>query len=166
MIEVIRNGELDHIYKSWLYAQAAKLISKADGEKATSLVDSAIAEARRISPSDPCSAQAFLAAANASFLVHRSAVWEKMDEAVKSANAAEQFTGEDGELYFQLVTKAGPLYAARDSVPDFDLEGIFTKLAEHDFEKAVEVARGLNRDAPRSIATIAIARTVLEPKKK
>ncbi len=166
IIEVIRNGELDHIYKSWLYAQAAKLASKADGEKTTGLVDSAIAEARRISPSDPYAARAFLAAANASFLVNRSSVWEKMDEAVKSANAAEQFTGEDGELYFPLVTRAGPLYAARDTVPDFDLEGIFTKLADYDFEKAVEVARGLNRDAPRSVATIAIARSVLESKKK
>ena len=35
-----------------------------------------------------------------------------------------------------------------------------------DYEKAVQLARGLNRDAPRSVATIAIARTVLETKKK
>ena len=53
-----------------------------------------------------------------------------------------------------------------NAVPDFNLEGIFRNLADYDYEKAVQLARGLNRDAPRSVATIAIARAVLEPKKK
>jgi hypothetical protein len=163
---LIRTGELNHIYKTWLSTQAAKLSSKSDNEKAASLVEAAVAEARRISPSDVDAPRAFLAAANAMFVVNRSAVWETMNEAVKNANAAEKFTGEDGELNFRFMTKAGPSYASWELVPDFDLDGIFRSLADFDYDKTVELARGLNRDAPRSAATIAIARAVLEPKKK
>jgi hypothetical protein len=166
MIELTRTGEFDHIYKSWLYAQAAKLMSKSDKDKASSLVDSAVAEARRISPSDDDAPHAFLAAANAMFLINPSTAWDTMNEALKNANSADKFTGEGGELAFHLVTKAGPSYGSREDVPDFDLEGIFRNLADSDYEKAVQLARGLNRDAPRSVATIAIARTVLETKKK
>jgi len=166
MIELTRNGELDHIYKSWLYSQAAKVLSKSDNDKAAGLQDSAVAEARRISPSDADAPRAFLAAANAVFLINRSAVWETMNEAVKNANSAAEFTGEDGELAFHLVTKGGPSYASSEDVADFDLEGIFRNLADYDYNKAVQLAGGLNRDAPRSVATLAIARTVLENKKK
>jgi hypothetical protein len=166
MLELIRIGELDHIYKSWLYAQAAKLLSKSESEKAAGLVDLAVAEARRISPSDDDSPRAFVGAANAMFLVNRTAVWETMNEAVKYANSVEKFTGEDGELAFHLITKGGPSYTSVEPVPDFDLEGIFRNLADYDYDKAVQLARGLNRDAPRSIATIAIARSVLEQKRK
>ena len=166
MVELTRTGELTHTHKGRLYAEAAKVFGKSDKEKAVSLVDSAVAEARRISQSDVEAPQAFIAAANAMFVVNRSAVWDTMNEAVRSANSAEKFTGEDGSLEFHLVTKAGPSYGSEESVPDFDLEGIFTNLAEADYEKAVQLARGLNRDAPRSVATIAIARTVLETKKK
>jgi hypothetical protein len=166
MVELTRTGELTHTYKGRLYAEAAKVLGKADKEKAVSLVDSAVAEARRISQSNVEAPQAFIAAANAMFVVNRSAVWDTMSEAVKSANSAEKFTGEDGSLEFQLVTKAGPSYGSEESVPDFDLEGIFRNLADYDYDKAVQLARGLNRDAPRSVATIAIARSVLESKKK
>ena len=85
---------------------------------------------------------------------------------MKSSNAAETFTGEDGELSFRLVIKGEPSHVSYKNVPDFDLEGIFRNLADSDYEKAVQLARGLNRDAPRSVATIAIARSVLESKKK
>jgi hypothetical protein len=166
MIELTRNGEFDHIYKSWLNAQAAKVLSKSDKEKAASLVDAAVAEARRISPSDVEAPRAFLAAANAMFAINRATVWDTMNEAVKNANSAEKFTGEGGELTFRMVSKVGLSYGDHKDVPDFDLDGIFKNLAEADYDKAVQLARGLSRDATRSAATIAIARSVLETKKK
>ena len=166
MIDLARTGEFDHIYKCWLLAQAAKLLSKSDNEKAASLTESAIAEARRISPSDVDAPRGFVAAANAMFVVNRSSVWDTTNEAIKNANSAPDFTGEDGELEFRFATKAGPSYGSYEEVPDFDLEGIFRNLADFDYDRAVQLARGLNRDAPRSLATIAIARSVLESKKK
>ena len=42
----------------------------------------------------------------------------------------------------------------------------FKRLADFDYEKAVELAGGLKRDAPRAAATLAIARTVLDTKEK
>lgn len=166
IIELIRTGELSHVYKVWLSTQAAKLLAKSDNEKAASLVESAIAEARRISGSDVDAPRAFVAATNAMFVVNRSAVWETMNEAVKAANSNESFTGEDADLTFRLTTKAGPSHVSHNAMPDFDLEGIFRNLADYDYDKAVQLARGLNRDAPRSVATIAIARAILEGKKK
>ena len=166
IVELIRTSEFSHVYKAWLFTQAAKLLAKSDNAKAASLVELAIAEARRISGSDAYAPRAFVAAANAMFAVNPTTVWETMNEAVKSANSADDFSGEDGALSFRLATKAGPSHVSYNAVPDFDLDGIFRDLADYDYDKAVELARGLNRDGPRSVATIAIARTVLETKTK
>ena len=43
------------------------------------------------------------------------------------------------------------------TVSEFDLEGIFRDLADYDYERAVELARGFEREGPRAVATIAIA---------
>ena len=166
IVELIRTGELSHVYKVWLSTQAAKLLAKSENERAASLVELAIAEARRISASDADAPRAFVAAANAMLTVNRAAVWETMNEVIKNANSVENFTGEGGELSFRVATKAGPSHLSYNAVPDFDLEDIFRNLADYDYDKSVQLARGLNREAPRSIATIAIARAVLESRKQ
>jgi hypothetical protein len=51
-------------------------------------------------------------------------------------------------------------------VPEFDLDGLFRDLATQDYDRAVELARGFQGEGPRAVATIAIARAILEPKKK
>jgi hypothetical protein len=51
-------------------------------------------------------------------------------------------------------------------VADFDVSGIFGELAKDDYNRTVELARGFEREAPRASAVIAIARAVLEEKKK
>lgn len=50
------------------------------------------------------------------------------------------------------------------AAPDFDVEGIFTNLATDDYDRAVQLARGFQGEAPRTNATIAIARSVLNEK--
>jgi len=44
------------------------------------------------------------------------------------------------------------------------LNGIFRDLADQDYDRAVEMARGFQAEGPRASATIAIARAVLEPR--
>jgi len=44
--------------------------------------------------------------------------------------------------------------------------GHLWKVATEDFDKSIELARGFERQARRANATIAIARSVLEEKKK
>jgi len=71
----------------------------------------------------------------------------------------------DGEIVLMFQSKGGSSVRT-DDVPDFDLEGIFKDLAVQDYDRAVELARGFQGEGPRAVATIAIARAILEPKKK
>jgi hypothetical protein len=103
--------------------------------------------------------------ANALKVVDPGRVWDATFDAVKAANSAEGFTGEDGEIVLMFQSK-GTSSAHTNDVPDFDLEGIFKELALQDYDRAVELARGFQGEGPRAVATIAIARAILEPKRK
>jgi hypothetical protein len=92
-------------------------------------------------------------------------VWDATFDAVKAANSAQAFTGEDGELVLKFQGKGYSSVNTND-VQEFDLEGIFRDLAGYDYDRAVELARGFEREGPRAVATIAIARAILAPPKK
>jgi hypothetical protein len=165
ILELVRTGELTHLQKAWALSQAAKLLIKNDREKSLSVIDDALAEARRIDGSDPDRPRATLAVANALFLSDRDKTWDAVYDAVRAANSAEGFTGEDGVLRISLLTKS--MSSVRSStVADFDVSGVFRDLARADYNRTVELARGFEREAPRASATIAIARAVLEEKQK
>jgi hypothetical protein len=164
-LELIRKGEITHLHRVWGLTQVAKLLVKTDRETALQLVEEAATEARRIDVSDPGRPRALVAVANALRVVDPSRVWDATFDAVKAANSAEGFTGEDGGLVLQFQSKLQSSVNTSD-VPDFDLDGIFKELANQDYDRSVELARGFEREGPRAVATIAIARAVLEPKKK
>jgi hypothetical protein len=130
-----------------------------------SLIDDAAAEARRIETSDPDRPRAFLAIANVVFSVNRTAIWDTMDEVIRASNSAETFTGSDGQMTFHLNSK-GINAVHQHAFPDFDIVGIFSQLANQDYDRAVGLARGFQYEAPRANAVIAIARAVLEETKK
>lgn len=165
LMELVRTGQLPHVSKARLLSMAAKLLDKSEHEKALTLIDLAAAEARRIQASDPDSPSAFLAVANAMLTVNPAAVWDAMNEAVKASNSAESFSGEGGQLSYSVRMK-GMSFGYQENVLDFDLEGIFKTLTDQNYDKVVELAQGFTRQAPRAVATIAIARSVLEEKKK
>jgi len=164
LLEIVRTGELTHMQKSWAYSQSAKLLSKTDRERAQTLIESAASEARRIDTSDPDRPRAFFGVTNAMFLIDHKSAWQQVDDAIRAANSADSFSGEDGELAFGLRVK-GMHFGRNNPVPDFDVGGIFGAFAAEDYERAVELARGLQRDSPRASATIAIAKSVLDQKK-
>jgi hypothetical protein len=164
-LEIARTGQLTHLQKAWLLAQTAKLLGKTDREKALMLIEDAATEARRIEPVDPDRARAFFGVTNAALPFSRTTAWDMTSEAVKAANSSETFTGEDGQVTFNMNTK-GMNSVHQATVPDFDVAGLFQDLAREDYDKAVAVARGLEHEAPRANAVIAIARAVLEEKKK
>lgn len=165
IIELARNGELTHAQKAWALTQAAKLIGKTDQEKGLMLLDDATTEARRIDPSDADRPRALIAVASAFLTFDRPKAWDALFDAAKGANSAEAFTGEDGVIRISLITK-GTSSIRSSSTRDFDLGPIFGELAHDDYNRAVELARLFEREAPRASATIAIARAVLEEKKK
>ena len=163
-LELVQKGELTHLQRVWLLTECAKLLKATDKEKAIELVEAAATEARRIEVSDRGRAQALIAVANALKVVDVSRVWDATFDAVKAANSAEGFTGEDGQMILKFQSK-DQSSVNTNGVPEFDLEGIFRDLADQDYERAVELARGFEREGPRAVATIAIARAILAPKK-
>lgn len=164
-LELAEKGELTHIQKVWVLTEVAKLIVKTDKDKAVELVDEAATTARRIDVSDPALPRGLVAVANALKVVDPGRVWDAAFDAVKAANSVEGFTGEDGDIVIQFKAKSQSSIHS-SNVTEFDLEGIFKELAKLDYERAVELARGFQFEGPRAVATIAIARGVLEPKKK
>jgi hypothetical protein len=162
-LELVRTGELSHIQRVWILTQSAKLLAKSDRDKALSLIDEATAEARRIDGDDLNRPRGLLAIANALTLVEPTRTWEAIFDAVKAANSAEGFTGEDGALILN-IKGGNDIWAARYDNPDFDLEGIFSEVAHTDYERTVQLARGFRDEAPRANATIAIARALLNKK--
>jgi hypothetical protein len=165
LIELVRTGELTHFQKSWGFSQAARLLWKTDHDRALSVLEEAAAEARRIDPSDPDRPRALISVINTMLTIDRSKAWEAIDEVLKAANSAAEFTGEDGVMRTNLVSKSNSSFRS-SSNGEFNLEPLFTELANEDFEKSIELARLFEREAPRAAATIAIAKTVLEQKKK
>lgn len=163
-LELVSKGELTHLMKTWVLTECAKIIAKNDQTKAMELVDEAATEARRIDGSDPNLPRALIAVANAFKVIDAKRVWDATFDAVKAANSAEGFSGEDGEFVLKFTSK-GSSSVHNSDVPEFDLEGIFKDLADQDYDRAVELARGFQGEGPRAVATIAIARAVLEPKK-
>jgi hypothetical protein len=162
-LELARKGELTHIQRVWVLTECATQLAKTDREKALELVDEAVLEARRIDGSDPYWPRGLFAVANVLKSIDPARVWDAAFDAVKAANSAEGFTGEDGELALRYQNKGWSVVYGND-VPEFNLEGIFRELATRDYDRAVELARGFQGEGPRAVATIAIARAVLEPK--
>ena len=163
-LELNRTGELTHIQRVWVLTQTAKLLVKTDRDKASSVVDAATAEARRISGSDLDRPRALFAIANALRVVEPARVSEAIVEAVKAANSAEGFVGEDG-MITQIINSKNVTSVIPQDVPDFDIAEIFAALANDDYDGAVQLARGFQSEAPRTNATIAIARSVLNQKR-
>lgn len=160
-LELARKGELTHIQRVWVLTQCATQLFKTDPEKALALAEEAMAEVLRIDGSDPSRPRGLIAVANIFKLVDPGRIWDAAFDAVKAANSAEGFSGEDGNLTLQFQSK-GQSSVNNNDVPEFDLEGIFRELATRDYERAVGLARGFQGEGPRAIATIAIARAVLE----
>jgi len=164
-LEMVRKGDLTHILKTWVLTECAKILARTDRDKALELIDEAETEARRNEVSDPALARGLIAVANAFRLVDPPHVWDATFDAVKAANSAEGFTGEDGKIVMKFQSQGHSSIHSSD-VADFDLDGIFRELATKDYDRAVELARGFQGEGPRAVATIAIARAILEPKKK
>lgn len=162
-LDLVEKGHLPHVHKAWVMTESAKILAKTDRSKALDLVYLAIDEARRLDPTDPARPRALFAVANAIKVIDPARVWEAAFDAVKAANSAEGFTGEDGELVVKFQSK-GQASLRNKYVEDFDLNGIFSYLALEHYYRAVELARGFQAEGPRAIATIAIAGAILHSK--
>jgi len=158
-LKFARSGELPHIHRVWVLTQAAELIFSYDPERAVTVVDEAAAEARRVDASDDRT-RGLLAVAHALMVVDPARVWDALFEVVKAANSAEKFTGEDGELELT-VGNSQQIRTTSDPIPEFNLKETFGPLAGKNFDRAVQLVHGFERDAPRANATIIVCRAIL-----
>jgi hypothetical protein len=162
---LVKNGDLTSIQKVWALTSAAKFVLAAERSRATDLLDEALAESRRISGSDPDRARALTAVAVGLAEIDRVRAWEVLSEVVKAANGADAYTGEDSRVAARLQTKM-MVVVSNSTAEDFDLLAIFRHLARADLLRAIQLAKTFTGEAPRAVATLAIARTVLEKRNR
>jgi hypothetical protein len=158
---IAKNAELTSLQRVWALTQSARLLMASDRSRALELLEDAGTEARRIGSSDPDRARALVAVATGLTQADRVRAWETISEAVKAANSAEGFTGDDSRVSAQLQTSFMTMVTSA-SAEDFNLFGAFRALARDDFLRSVETAKSFTGEAPRATATLAVARSVLE----
>lgn len=163
-LRLTRTGELTNVHRAWALMEVARLMKKTDPTRAAEILNEAATEARRISGSDPDRVRALIGIATQMYEIDRSRVWEAVAEAVKAANSASNFTGEDAQIVSRFSFGRGASTTSF-TVGGFDLGGIFGLLAKDDLNRAVEMAKSFNGEAPRAVATLAIVRSVLDKKK-
>ena len=162
---VARTGELTNFQRVWGLTQVARLLIKQDRERAVELLEEALAVARRIGGSDAEHPRALTAISSVFIEADRSRAWELITEVVKAGNAAEGFTGDDARVISRLRFKNGAVMRSSNAA-DFDLLGVFRTLAKSDLYPAIEAAKNFTGEVPRANAILAIARAVLEEKRK
>ncbi|MCA1594380.1 MAG: hypothetical protein LC754_17490 [Acidobacteria bacterium] len=160
-----RAGEITNVQRAWGMTEAARLSAKTGPGRAAEMLEEALVEARRIDAASPDRTRALVAIVTQLFQLDRPRAWETMNEVVKSSNAAPEYSGEDGGLVARVQLKHG---AATTEFPvqTFNLTEIFTSLAKEDFNRAADLARSLTGEYPRSVATLAVARTALDKKQR
>ena len=164
-MRLLRAAELTNIQRVWALLEVARMLKKTDATQAVEMLNEAATVGRRIGGSDVERARAMVGVATLMFELDRGRVWEALTEAVKAANAVASFSGEDAQVSQRFSSGRGTS-TTNMTVQQFDLGGIFSSLAKEDLYRSIELARGFTADTPRAIATLAVARAVLETKKE
>lgn len=139
---IAKNGELTSLQRVWTFTQTARLLITSDRSRALELLEDAGTEARRIDSTDPDRARALVAVATGLTRADRVRAWETISEAVKAANSAEGFTGDDSRVGAQMQTRSMTMVTSANA-EDFNLLGAFLALARDDFLRSVETPRVL-----------------------
>ncbi|HEX8474571.1 MAG TPA: hypothetical protein VF666_11100 [Pyrinomonadaceae bacterium] len=164
-LRLARSGELSPVQRTWATTEAAQLLAKDEPGRAIETLEQALTEARRIDAASIDRVRALVAIATRLAPLDIARTWEIMSEAVKAANSLQEFTGEDAFLMVRVQSKNSTTISS-SSVDSFDLNGIFTTLGKADLARAVELAKSFTAESPRAVATLSVARSVLDTKKK
>ncbi|MDT7602048.1 MAG: hypothetical protein QOF61_45 [Acidobacteriota bacterium] len=163
VLRLAQSGDLNPTQRTWAYTEAARLL-KEDRAHALEALEAAFVSARKIDADDPDRPRAMVAVATEFFAVDRNRAWELMADVVKAANTASEFTGADAGMAAR-VQAQNMRSTINFPAPSFDLNGIFASLGKDDMNRAVTLAQTFTGESPRAVATLAIARAVLEEKK-
>ena len=165
LISRITKSELNSTVRANYLIRAADLLVKTDRVRAMEVLDKAIEEAQRIEASTPERAYVFVSLLAAFSKLDRARIADLAREMIKAANNVGDFTGENSQYNWTIDGK----FSARLGTAlagNSDLREAFASLAEDDFYQAVDMSRTFTGEAPRALATLAVARAVLEEKSK
>ena len=165
-LRLARSQELTNVQRAWGLTEIGRLLAKTEPDRAAEMLDTASAEARRMDQSSPDRVRMLVAIVTQFQKVDNARAWEMMSEVIKAANSLSEFSGEDGELTMRVEFKGGGAMTNNFNVDSFDLTGLFTKLAEEDFNRAADLPKGFTGESPRAVAMLAVARAVLNKKPK
>jgi hypothetical protein len=163
-LRLARKSELTHAQRTYILTRIVELLAKTDRARAIELLDEGVAEARRIDVASD-RAYALLALAAQASNVDLNRAWELVNETVKAANALDDFTGEGGQA--SIMRLEGKFKAEIDTrmASPLDLPNLFAALADDDLNRASDVAGNFERESPRALAIIAIARSTFDKKR-
>ena len=161
VLRLAQAGELTQTQRAWALAEASRLLLKDDRPRAVEALEAAFEAAKKIDAEDSDRPRALVAVATRYAPLDRNRAWELLAEAVKAANSAPDFSGADAGMAARVQT-GGMSSTTNFPAPSFDLEGIFTALAREDMNRAVALAQTFTHESPRAVATLAVARAVLE----
>jgi len=153
-------GQITHSQRAWAYSQAARLLPDSERETALEFLGEAVAEVQRIEDRARDRAVLLVGVARRLLTADRVRAWQIMSEAVKEANQADNFTGEN-LITFSIGTK-DDIKFNRIGGEESGLAGIFRLLAKDDLNRSVDLAKSFKNDAPRATATLAIAGSLLD----
>jgi hypothetical protein len=162
VLRLAQSGALSDTQRTWAYTEAARLL-KDDRAHALEALEAAAQSARKIDAADADRPRSLVAVATEFFAVDRNRAWELMSDAVKAANATPEFTGSDAGMASRIQSR-GMVQMMNFPAPSFDLSGVFRSLGKEDMNRAVALAQTFTNEAPRAVATLAVARAVLEEK--
>ena len=161
LIARVMKSELTPALRSNYLVRAAELILKTDRVRALEVLEKAMGEAQRIDAGTPERAYVFVSLLAGFTKVDRARSWDLAREMIKAANNLQDFTGEDSQINWMVEGKISARLGTA-LAGAYDLPQAFAAMADDDFYQAVDVARTIKGDAPRALATLAVARAVLK----
>ncbi|HEY5884858.1 MAG TPA: hypothetical protein VIT88_09245 [Pyrinomonadaceae bacterium] len=165
LIARVTESGLNSTLRAHFLVRAAELLEKTDRVRAMEVLDKASEEAKRINAATPERAYVFVSLLAAYTKLDRARVSDLARESIKAANNVADFTGENGQYNWMIEGKFSARLGTALAGPT-DLPDAFAIMTADDFYQAVDLSRTFKGDAPRALATLAIARAVLEDRNK
>ena len=164
-LRLAKADSLTHPQRTWAYLRIARLLMDSDRTRALELLEEALAEAHRIDQDDSNRALLITGLATQFLAADIVRSWEVATEAVNAANAAEEFSGEADRLSVALVTSSGLKLIDLDT-SDLNLSVLVSSLARKDATRASDLAKSFKYEAPRAVATLAVASAAMAKAKR
>lgn len=166
IVKFLNGADVPALASAWGYAEAADVAARSSDSHAAALglLDEAERHAGRVEPRTRQRVAAYAIVADAAARLDRPRAWMLLHEAVKAANAVEDFAGDEVSIEItasESSTEEAPDYFIVTSEA-FRLDKIFATMAYLDWTKTLADARALDGDVPQAFVHIAIARAALE----